>query len=185
MLDIYYLRTSTDYERHDTACCCGMPSELPHKAFSASLYKLDIPGLQDLYALLVGHDDDSFRDWLNNEESQGTYYGASEAAAIAEALEQARNSNLSLINYASKQRLMILDRVQELRRKIVEKWEKAPSMSVVRSMWYAIVRELNDMDEMNVKSKQAILERWLQKDFDVFRRAVLQEALKMFEELEV
>jgi|SRR5579864_3710552 len=185
MRDIYYLWTSPHSEKHDTACCCGMPSELPHKAFSASLYRLDILGLQALYALLVGQDDDSFRDWLNNEESQGTYYGSSEGAAIAEALDQAGKSGLAIINYATKQRLMILDRVQELRRKIVEKWESAPSGSVVRSTWYAIVRDINNMDETNVRGKQALLGEWLQKEFDEFRKTVLQEALKMFEELEI
>jgi hypothetical protein len=184
-MEIYYLQDSTDQETHDTVCCCGMPSELPHKAIGASLYKLDVLGLQALYALLVGQDDVSFGDWLNDQESQGTFYGCSEDAAIAETIYQAGKDGMPIINYAAKERLMILNRVQELRRQVVRKWEDAPSMSAIRSAWYAVVRELNNMDEMNVKDKQAILEHWLQKEYDTLRKTVLRETLKLFEKLEV
>jgi hypothetical protein len=64
---------------------------------------LDIPGLQALYALNTGLDVVSFPDWCNWQEAQGTSYGASEEAAIEEALLQARKQGMILINYPQNQ----------------------------------------------------------------------------------
>lgn len=96
---IYYLEEDTDRDIHDTLCCCGVLSDLPHRAVGASLYELDGPGLQALYALLLGEDEDSFRDWCNAQESQATSYGLDEEAAIQEALRQARQDGWLVINY--------------------------------------------------------------------------------------
>jgi hypothetical protein len=96
---IYYLEGDTDRDMHDTQCCCGVRSEFPHRAIGASLYELDIPGLQALNDLLRGEDEDSFGEWCNEQESQATYYGLDEEAAIQEALHQARKDGWLVINY--------------------------------------------------------------------------------------
>jgi hypothetical protein len=95
---LYYLRGDTDREMHDDACCCGDQSQLPHRAIGASLYRLDGPGLLALNALLMGEDEESFWDWCNGEESQGTHYGLNEAAAIEEALHQAQRDGWLVVN---------------------------------------------------------------------------------------
>src|SRR5579875_164299 len=97
--ELYYLEGDIDRDVHDTFCCCGVRSALPHRAIGASLYKLDIPGLQALYDFLQDRDDDSFADWCNWQESQATYYGLDEEAAIREALRQARKDGWLVINY--------------------------------------------------------------------------------------
>jgi hypothetical protein len=96
---LYYLEGDTDRDMHDGACCCGIPSTMPHRAVGASLYELDVAGLQALYAFVRGEDDDSFGDWCNAAESQATYYGRSEKAAIAEALYQTRKGGWLVVNY--------------------------------------------------------------------------------------
>jgi hypothetical protein len=96
---LYYLAADTDHDTHDDLCCCGIQSGLPHKAIGASLYKLDIQGLQALHNLLTGKDEESFHDWCNQQESQGTYYGLNSEDAIEEALRQALQDGWLVINY--------------------------------------------------------------------------------------
>ena len=94
---LYYLQDNTDRDMHDTMCCCGTPRPLPHRAVGASLYKLDIPGLKALNDYLMGVGDMSFFDWLADQESEGTYYGPSKEAAIAEALVKRLAKRASLL----------------------------------------------------------------------------------------
>jgi hypothetical protein len=48
----------------------------------------------------MGVDDDSFGEWLHAQDSQGTYYGPSENAAIAEAIaEEACKEGKLIVNY--------------------------------------------------------------------------------------
>ncbi len=97
---LYYLQANTDCDMYDTVCCCGVPQPLPHRAIGASLYKLDVRGLQALNDSLMGHDYVSFPDWLRDQESEGTYYGSSEDAAIAEAIaEEACQEGKLIVNY--------------------------------------------------------------------------------------
>ncbi len=97
---LYYLQANTDRDVHDTLCCCGVPQPLPHLAHGASLYELDVRGLQALNDLLMGHDDVSFPDWLRDQESEGTYYGSCKDAAIAEAIAQeACKEGKLIVNY--------------------------------------------------------------------------------------
>src|SRR5437667_5231583 len=93
---LYFLLGGTDHETHDTTCCCGMPTDLPHEAYGASIYELDIPGLLAYSVMITGLDAASFPDWINFQESQGTYYGASEEAAIDETIIQARKQGMIL-----------------------------------------------------------------------------------------
>ncbi len=97
---LYYLDGYADHETHDTLCCCGVPRPLPHRAVGASLYKLDIPGLKALNDYLMDIDDVSFCDWLADQESEGTYYGSCEDAAVAEAIaEEACREGKLIVNY--------------------------------------------------------------------------------------
>jgi hypothetical protein len=97
---LYYLQDNTDRDMHDTMCCCDVPQPLPHRAVGASLCKLDIPGLKALNDYLMGVDDVSFFDWLAVQESEGTYYGSCEDAAIAAAIaEEACREGKLIVNY--------------------------------------------------------------------------------------
>jgi hypothetical protein len=102
MSELYYLQRSNKYEMHDTACCCVHLSPLPHRALSASLYKLDIQGLQALSALLTDEDDDRFPDWLNAQEAQLTCYGISTKMVIDAGLREAQRQGMPLLNYPSR-----------------------------------------------------------------------------------
>lgn len=97
---LYYLQAGTDRDMHDTLCCCGVPRPLPHRAVEASIYKLDIIGLKALNDYVMTLGDISFLDWLADQESEGTYYGSCDDAAIAEAIaEEACKEGKLLVNY--------------------------------------------------------------------------------------
>ena len=96
---LYYLQTDTDRDRHDTECCCGMPTDLPHTAIGVSLYKLNMTGLRKLYQDIDGEDGDAFDDWCYHQDAQSTCYGVNEEAAIADAIAVAKQEGALIVNY--------------------------------------------------------------------------------------
>jgi hypothetical protein len=95
----FYLSDDTQYAFHDADYCdCAQPQSRPHSLMVASLYKLDVPGLQSLDEALIGGDEDGFEEWLDFHHAQ-TYYGSDKQAALAEALQQARKDGKLVINH--------------------------------------------------------------------------------------
>jgi len=99
----YLSDDTTQYEFHDELyCSCPQPRTDPHTVMGALLYELDVPGLRALDAVLMGDEDGdyegSFDQWLDDHPAK-TSYGENKQAAIAEAIQQARNDGKLIINH--------------------------------------------------------------------------------------
>jgi len=76
-----------------------------------------------------------------------------------------------------------LVKVQELKRKVEEKWKTSPSMSIERSVWYSLVVELSTLDETNPQSKRNILAYLHAREANNIMKAAIGETLDMFEDV--
>lgn len=95
----FYLSDDTQYEFHDEHyCSCPQPLTSAHSVMGALLYELDVLGLQALAAALMGNDEGSFDQWLDDHPATASY-GETKQDAIAEAIQQARNDGKLIINH--------------------------------------------------------------------------------------
>ena len=79
----------TDRE-HDLGCQCDACNKVNYKAIGSSLIALTPKRLQALQDLILEKNDDAFGAWLNEQESQGTFYGPNEQASVSCALGSAQ-----------------------------------------------------------------------------------------------